>query len=118
VHHQCIMWPGEGQIMGRPGFGSLSRTVVNVHIAWFAARVLPNNAVSAAAYMAGQASHPACAVGLGWSPPPESNRRPHPYHGPARSSAEPPRPSNPTMNWAFAARPRASVSVPSAKSTP
>ena len=24
---------------------------------------------------------PACAAGLWWSPPPESNRRPHPYHG-------------------------------------
>ena len=29
----------------------------------------------------GRVLDPACAAGLGWSPPPESNRRPHPYHG-------------------------------------
>jgi hypothetical protein len=33
----------------------------------------------------GQATHPASAAVSMWSPPPESNRRPHPYHGTTRN---------------------------------
>jgi hypothetical protein len=39
--------------------------------------------VPALGHAAGRLQDPAWPVGLWWSPPPESNRRPHPYHGSA-----------------------------------
>jgi hypothetical protein len=59
VHHGCTIWPDGGQIMGVPALDSPTSSGDVVHMAWFAARVLPNNAVSAAAYTAGRALDPA-----------------------------------------------------------
>jgi hypothetical protein len=45
--------------MGVPALDSPTNSGDLVHMAWFAARVLPNNAISAAAYTAGRALDPA-----------------------------------------------------------
>jgi hypothetical protein len=42
-----------------------------------------------------RAPNPAWPAGLGWSPPPESNRRPHPYHRCAGGSQRQAAPHNP-----------------------
>jgi hypothetical protein len=59
VHHGCTIWPDGGQIMGVPALGPPTNSGDLVHRAWFAARVLPSNAVAAAAYTAGRALDPA-----------------------------------------------------------
>src|SRR5215218_5632941 len=70
-------------------------------MAWFAARVLPDHAVTAAAYTEGRMLDPACPVVSSWSPPPESNRRPHPYHRCADGSRRRAAPHVPTQPRRF-----------------
>ena len=42
---------------------------------------LANGGSGLSGHATGRVLDPAWAAGLWWSPPPESNRRPHPYHG-------------------------------------
>ena len=46
-----------------------------------AGKLLENGRSPPSKHAAGRVLDPAWAAGLWWSPPPESNRRPHPYHG-------------------------------------
>jgi hypothetical protein len=59
---RVIIWLGEGQIRAYRPLASPTNSGDLVHIAWFAAQVLPDNAISAAACTEGRVQYP----GLSW----------------------------------------------------
>jgi hypothetical protein len=59
MHHAVHHLTGRGPDQGVPGPGFPTNSGDLVHLAWFAARVLPDKAVSAAAYTEGRVQDPA-----------------------------------------------------------